>query len=646
MFDATIEVVDNEGNVVEVEPVDIPAGDTTVFFEFSETQTTQEGVWTIAGIEYDFDLAADLAAFEAATTQVALNKALADLGIENVVTANMPTYLDTVNFELNKTDYFAELEGDLTVEAIQTWIDEANAAIAAAGEEAEVETAAVKAVVDALDAGNDIALLEALQNDVFERVNDEWLAQYKAEFGLTSGGTVVIDDADVDTVADVQANIDYINTDEITTVLDALNNGGTFTAAADVNSVEVDDLNEAKDLIVAYAPVDSEGEYVAIATVAVDDILEQVDVQLAVANVLAATTPTTLKARLASLDALEVFSTDFMKDNYLEANLSYYLNGFGDPATGGFKQVSATNYTVTQVEGIITGMNSTVSASYVADVNAATDADELLTALKAFPGLEYVADANKDVYWATANANFDGVAVTNATTAQAAVVTQNIAAINAADKTKVIAALNVLELDDVIAANAEAYVADDSASVYTDAAPQDLATATDRDEVQAAVDQLNKAVVVAAQVKAINEAEDVATVKVALDTLADVDEVADYLKIRSVDRDFVAAYVLQERDNALTHDGEYANLAAIDGEVTAAEGAYDTALTNVNALVIGSSIDDIVSALEDTLDEDYLALSNTAKVTAAEAFYDQLVFAENGTLKTPFVTLAAVKALL
>lgn len=620
--------------------MDIPAGDTVVFFEFVETQTTQEGVWKIAGFDYDFDLAAKLDAFEEATSQLALNKALVDLGIENVVVGNVPTYLS------EKATFLTELKEDLSVENIQAFIDKVNADIVADGEKSEAEAAAVEAVAKAIDADNsyttpnDIALAQALQNEVFTKVNAEWVEDYSAQL---ESDTIT----DASSAQAVQASIEAVNTTKITAALDGLTSTGTsFAAANEIDSVDADDLKEAKELIEAYAPVDSEGEYVAIATVAVDDILEQIDVQLAVADVLAATTPTTLKAKLTALDNLEAFSTDFIKDNFKEVNLKHYLNGFGDPATGGFNQVTATAYGVTDIESLITDMNNTVSGSYVTAVNNATDADVLLAKLKAFPGLEYVVDANKDFYWTTANANFDSSAVTDFDSAQATVVTQNIAAINAADKTKIIAALNALELDNVIAANAEAYVADDSASVYTDASAQDLGTATDKDDVQAAVEQINKAVVVAAQVKAINDAEDVATVKAALDTLADVNEVADYLKIRSVDRDFVAAYVLEERPDGGYVAGVGTVLDAIDAKVTDAQVAYAAALAAVNALQVDSTVDSIVAALEGTLDEAYNDLSNTSKVTSAEAFYDKLVFTEDGSLKTPFITLAAVKSLL
>jgi hypothetical protein len=54
----------------------------------------------------------------------------------------------------------------------------------------------------------------------------------------------------------------------------------------------------------------------------------------------------------------------------------------------------------------------------------------------------------------------------------------------------------------------------------------------------------------------------------------------------------------------------------------------------------------VVKALDKILDEDFAKLSNTAKINAAEAFHDKLVFDEEGALKTPFRTLADVKALL
>jgi hypothetical protein len=618
MFEATIEVIDNEGNVVEVKPVDIPAGDTTVFFEFVETQTKQEGVWIIAGHEYDFDLAAKLDAFVAAVgDQIALNKALADLGIENVKVENMKAYADA------QQDFLDELEEDeveLTVEAIQAWVDEVNADVVEAGDKEAAEAAAAKAVKDALKADNDIALQLALQNDVFVKVNDEWIMDYKTQFNWD---TLIDADSDAD---DIQTQINAVNDGKVNDAIAAIVSGPTGFPTDAIDSVETKKLNTAKDYILNYATVDNDGEYV---NANLDDALEAIEVQLAVADVLAATTPTTLKARLTALDNLEAFSTDFIKDNFIEANLKYYLNGFGDPATGGFKQVpSATvTYEVSDVETLITTMNTTVSTSYVTAVTSAANADDLLAALKAFPGLKYVADANKDVYFTTTN-QFAGV--TDDVTTQAKVVELNIVAIDAADKTKVIDALNVLELKNVIAANAEAYVAADFSGDTTIANAQDT------------VDATNKQVIVDAQVKAINEAKDVATVKAALDALADVDEVADYLKIRSVDRDFVAAYVLENRPAA----PGYANLGAIDTEVTAAQGAYTAALGAVNALQVDSTIDTIVAALEGTLDEDYLALSNTAKVEAAEAFYEQLTFKTDGTLETPFVTLAAVKALL
>ncbi len=175
------------------------------------------------------------------------------------------------------------------------------------------------------------------------------------------------------------------------------------------------------------------------------------------------------------------------------------------------------------------------------------------------------------------------------------------------------------------------YVTGGSATIITSATAMD-----------AALKVINDKVIEDAQVKVINGAKDVATVKEALDILEDAGLLTDYLKIRSVDRDFVAAYVLDERPAS----PGYTNLAAIDGKVTAAEGVHTSALTGINGITYTMNPSDIVTELDKMLDEDFGALSNTAKAAKAEALQAQLTFKADGTLETPFVTLAAVKALL
>lgn len=133
-----------------------------------------------------------------------------------------------------------------------------------------------------------------------------------------------------------------------------------------------------------------------------------------------------------------------------------------------------------------------------------------------------------------------------------------------------------------------------------------------------------------------------AEVKVALDALANVGKAAGYLTIRSVDRDFVAAHVLEERPAS----PGYLNVGAIQTEIGAdatvvgsALEAHSNALVAINGLEYTSTPVAVVAALDTLLDEDFAKLSAVEKSAVAQAFHDKLVFTENGTdLKTNFIT--------
>lgn len=646
----TIEVKDSKGVVREVKPVTLIKGDKSLDFEFVKTVEAKDlvGVWTVEGKTFDLDITTNLELFKTTTDQFKFNKALTDLGIENVVVANIPTYIGTA-----RDKFLAKLvedEKDLTVASVQEFINTQNTKIEEDGTEVESAKAAVKAVFAAIEADNDIALLATLENDAFVRVNDEILGEYKTKLTAIKPAAGAPDPA----VTALQSEINTANDAAVVTALDALASAGDYDDE-DMDSVVKKDLNAAKDLIVKYATVNEDGEYTngTLAVKTFKGALEDIEVQLLVADVLASTTPTSLKAKLTALDNLEELTAKFMTEKYLETNAKYYVNGFGTPtATGGLKQLLAANtikLTVTEVETLITDMNTAVSGSYLAAVNKTDgDVDSLLKALKAFPGLKYVADSNKDVYWTADNANFDNTTVDDADKLQAAVIKHNIEAIEAAPKAKVIEALNVLELKNVIVANAEEYAAADFGSDDTIV------------KAQATVDATNHDVSVAAELKAINKATTVTEVETSLDKLvnlketdyADADEqkIYDYLKIRSVDRDFVAAFVLEKRDATPATTGvtdkEYDSVKTLAAQVSAAQTAHAQALTGINEIKLTSTPDAVVTALDKMLDEDFAELSNVEKSAAAQAFLDQLAFDADGDLETQFVTLAAVKALL
>ncbi len=509
----------------------------------------------------------------------------------------------------------AKEDKDVDVAAIQGFVDKVNADQITAGD----SKAIAKKVNDAIEADNDVALLAALQDPAFVRVNADWLT------GLGSYKAAIVAEATLtnkDEVKEIQGLINGVNDLKVGAVTDT--------------GIDKTVLTKAKDLVLTYNTPDAKGEQ----TSATKTKLTAINTQLALVDVLEATTPNNFKAKLTALAELvntpSTTTVDMKK--YVDANGQAYIDALK-------AEIVTTNKDeVSKVVNILfadtTGVNDVEEGKLITAVTTAADAEALVAALNKL-GVKQVAATNTDAYYifdGDSDTTADYTAVTSLATAQALVDGTNVDEVVNATEATIIEKLNVFGLDNVIAANAADYIADAGISGLVAGADND-ATVT---AVETAVDAANKAVVVADQVEAINEAEDVATVKFALDTLADVDEVADYLKIRSVDRDFVAAYVLENRPAA----PGYANLGAIDTEVTNAQGAYTAALGAVNALQIDSTIDTIVAALEGTLDEAYNGLSNTAKVTAAEAFYDQLTFKADGSLETPFVTLAAVKALL
>ena len=314
LLGAEIEVLDNNGNKVAVKPVDIAAGDTTFFFEFVTHFADDyefKGVWKIAGIEIDFDLAAKLDAFVNAAGQIELNKALADLGIENVKVENMPAY------EKAKVDFLADLEEDLTVEAIQAWINEVNEEVEKETGEAERKAAAVEAVKEAKDKNNDVLLLAALEEH-FDRVNPEW-------FGIDEGYKAKITDEDFTLdFDDIQKAIDEVNQEAVAEAYDKA-----------FKSLDAKDVEAARELANNY--LSDEEEIAKDAGISIREFAnDHLDVLDALIDVNEATTPNILKRALVKLDELDTklvekykdvkgyfdkkaFDIETVKDEYLKA---------------------------------------------------------------------------------------------------------------------------------------------------------------------------------------------------------------------------------------------------------------------------------------------------------------------------------------
>lgn len=607
----TVEVKNSKDVVVAVETLDLSAGEETAEFTFTTPvkEADLTGIWTVDGVEFNLGLALQLITFEETDSQIELFELLEELGLENVDSANAKAYLD------EKQDFLDQLAADekeLTVEAIQAFVNEVNASVIT---DADKEAAA-KAVVKAL--GNNVALKSALQNAAFTKVNSTWIEDiatpavdgYATE--LTGAGLVV----DTVTVTDVQAAIDTVNEAVI---------GAQITAVGPNTSVDKTKLAELKTLIETYAPVNEEGEYVTLANqTALDNIAEQ----SAVADVLAATTASKFKTTVATLAGIANTpgTSDVIDlEDYVDANGKAYIDTIKD-LNSAAPTLTPADYGVTdkvnlasEIASVIAKVNDVqadkgavteyaalkTAATNVKTSATATNKSKYIAALQAV-GIKQVSSnsANVAEYIKTDGstlaldlilAEATGVAGTSDVAAakvaiQAVIDGANLAVVQSADATGIIAALNVLELKNVVAANAAAYVADTGANGVMNTTDTDNAT-----KLQTALNKVNSAEAVKAAVKAINNATTATEVKTALDDLANEGKVAGYLNVTSADRIFIAEQVLDARADET--DEKYTSETEVGVAVTAATEARTGTLIAVNALKITDDLTKIADAL-------------------------------------------------
>lgn len=287
VFDATVVVKDAEGNVYDVRPIDISEGDTTATFEFVEEIDEElfTGIWTVNGVEYDFDAIAQFEAILAAVenkNEVALLEALEAAGILNVNEDYIQEYLKAIQ------DADAETLAD-----IQAVIDEVN--------ETQDGDATKKEAVEAVkEAQNQIQLLRALST-YFEYVNADWIVKYADSLQELK------DDV---SYGDIQAKIDKVNEEKVAEAYDKA-----------FQSLKASDVAAARELANAYLSVDEEADITKVEYA--NDHLDVLDALIRVNN---ATTNNSLKSALAALDDLETA----LVEKYEKANVPDEWNIFKD----------------------------------------------------------------------------------------------------------------------------------------------------------------------------------------------------------------------------------------------------------------------------------------------------------------------------
>lgn len=612
---ATVEVKDNNGNIVEVNPTDISAGDTVASFTFKTPVEKLEGVWTVDGKEYSFTAIQQLADITDAASanpldQVKLLNALNAAGIQNV--------------DENKLAAYAEAIVDAapaTLADVQTAVDNANKSAT----DKEAEAAAVKAVVDA---ENQIQLLNALKAG-FAYVNADWTVKYQDAEVTTDGGSVSL------------INLTEANSAGVTFegIQDAINgvNDVEVAAAYDTafKSLKSADVTAARTLANTYLATDEE------ATITKKEWAnDSLDVLDALIRVNTATTNNSLKTALVALDNLETTLVEKYKNNVdYSVEPEFDIKLVNDSFLADYRKAISEQTDVTKknqrkdIDAIIKQVNGEKATTQLGSVKGATTADELLKALKAYPELKQVADINKDNYWTTDNGNFASV---DADSIQAAVDAANLDAVANATASNIIAKLNVFGLDNVVAANAAAYVEAQADLGGVDVGATNAETVKN---LKDAVEVVNKAVAEVSEVEAINKATTATEVKSALDNLA----IASYVDVPRADKLYIAEKVLDAR--ASQDDKKFANKAAVANALDTADtgiiAKYD-ALVGEFAYAKLTNISTTVSQLDKLGYDAFDNLSGGQKAEVAEFF--KADYPKNDDGAVDYETLAAVKA--
>ena len=373
--DATIEVIDNNGDIVKVQAISkILEGRTTASFSFEKVLSSKEikGVWTVNGLSKDLTEEKLMKVLAAATNENETEKALIELQKAGYIESLKMVKNTTVKKiqEAAKKAYHEALKADdakiVTAEDVQAIIDEVNTELDTTADEKE-RVERVKASVK-----NKRQFLNALSEEGIERVNSEWFEDYATAVNTDS----------VKTIKDIKEAIDNINLKKVESNVQNLE-----------NSLDVEKVEKAIELVNEFVnPETTKKENVSGAEVEYnvqDRMLEKLNKQLALINVVTSDNTKALKNSLVKLANLtEEFNYDKVvnEDNLLRI----------------VEELSKEVGTPTNVEKLvefINGVNKTVITEALEGVKKAYDSAEVdkeknytesakTTIMKAFKALE------------------------------------------------------------------------------------------------------------------------------------------------------------------------------------------------------------------------------------------------------------------
>ena len=374
--DATIEVIDNNGDIVEVQAISkILEGRTTASFSFEKVLSSREikGVWTVNGLSKDLTEAKLMNDLAGAKTEDATEKALIELQkagyIKSLKMAKNPT-VEQIE-KAAKTAYHKALKADdakiVTAEDVQAIIDEVNTELDTTADEKE-RVERVKASVN-----NKRQFLNALSEEGIERVNSEWFEAYATAVKTES----------VKTIKNIKEAIDYINLIAVESNVQNLE-----------NSLDVEKVEKAIGLVNEFVnPETTKKENVSGVEVEYnvqDRMLEKLNKQLALINVVTSDNTKALKNSLVKLSNLtEEFNYDKVvnEDNLLR--IVEELSTGVDIPTNVKELVEFINNRVNQtvIKEALQGVEKAY-ASAKGDKDGKYTESEKTTIMKAFKALE------------------------------------------------------------------------------------------------------------------------------------------------------------------------------------------------------------------------------------------------------------------
>ncbi|MGI6079123.1 MAG: hypothetical protein ACOYCB_13385, partial [Fastidiosipilaceae bacterium] len=331
MEGVTVEVIDNNGNVREVKPVDLVEGETLATFDFVTPLGSQpdEGVWTVNGVPYDFDFLALLADVNGANDELELYNALIAIGAENVLSKNATEY------DLQNPKDFTSLE------EIQKFVDEVNQAQVEQGDFDEWKDA-LEDTFNAGAIGNKVEFLNAL--DRFERVNADYATQYNT--ALNTAGSL---------------NVALTNFEEVQEAIDGVNLAQANTAVnttAKAPGADRDAYNDAVKAVSFVAPDEEDDDTKAT-------LEEELVILDKVLRVFEATTPAQLTVAYNNLVST-VDDTDVIGDEpFYAAARDFYLAEL-NPAS----PAPALARTIVAVDGAIVAGNAAAQFAALGDIDA------------------------------------------------------------------------------------------------------------------------------------------------------------------------------------------------------------------------------------------------------------------------------------